>query len=161
MVDTKKSLRREVNYHSLDDIVDDAQRLVAAEASTTGNWSVGRILEHLARTMDISLDGTDLKAPWLIRFFLGNFIMKKRVLHNKMSPGYRLPPKVDAALVSEEVDAQAALEHLQQAVERLKQETHREPSPFLGPMTVEEWDLLHCRHSELHMSFIQDVAANA
>ncbi len=155
MVDTKKCPRREVDYHSLDDIVAEAERLVAANATTTGNWSVGRILEHLARTIDLSIDGTDLKAPWLLRLFLSK-IMKKRVLHNKMSPGYQLPPKVAAVILSDEIDAQTALEHLQKSAERLKEETHREPSPFLGPMTVEEWNLLHCRHSELHMSFIAE-----
>ena len=28
------------------------------------------------------------------------------------------------------------------------------PSPVFGPMTHEEWEQLHCRHAELHFSFI-------
>jgi len=155
MVNTKTCPRREIDYHSLDDIVADAERLVSAEASTTGNWSVGRILEHLARTMDISIDGIDYKAPWLIRFVMSNFL-KKRFLTNKMSPGYKLAPKAAAEIIADEADAQTALEHLQKSVGRLKQEVHREPSPFLGPMDIDQWNQLHCRHSELHMSFIAE-----
>ena len=89
MIDTKTCSRREVDYHSLDDIVADAERLVAAGASTSGNWSVGRILEHIARVMDMSIDGSEIKVPWLVRFIMSK-IMKKRFLRNKMMPGYKI-----------------------------------------------------------------------
>ncbi len=155
MVNTKTCPRRTVDYHTLDDIITDAERLVAAGAATTGNWSVGRILEHLARVMDMSIDGTEIKIPRLMRWFLSTF-MKKRFLNNKMSPGFKLAPKVAAEIVVDQAEAQAALEHLQKSVARLQQETHREPSPFFGPLSIEEWSQLHCRHSELHMSFISE-----
>jgi len=63
---------------------------------------------------------------------------------------------VAAEIVVDEAETQAALEHLKKSVARLQQETHREPSPFLGPLNLEEWNKLHCRHSELHMSFIAE-----
>ena len=155
MVDTKKVPRRTVQYHSLDEIVADAERLVTAGAATTGNWSVGQILVHIANVMDMSIDGTDVKAPWWLRFLLGT-LMKKRMLAGKMPAGFKLPAKAEAQLVSPEVDAQTGLERLKAAVARLKQETHREPSPIFGPMDVAQWNQLHCRHSELHMSFISE-----
>ena len=155
MINTKTCPRREVDYRTLDDIVADAERLVAAGASTTGNWSVGRILEHIARVMDMSVDGSEIKVPWPVRFILGK-CFKQRFLNNKMKPGYKLAPKVAAEIVPDEIDTQAGLEHLQKAVGRLKQETHREPSPFLGPMDIDQWNQLHCRHSELHMSFVAE-----
>jgi hypothetical protein len=37
----------------------------------------------------------------------------------------------------------------------LKTEPQRHPSPFFGTLTNEEWDALHCRHAELHLSFIR------
>ncbi len=155
MINTKTCPRRDVDYHALDEIVADAERLVAAGASTTGNWSVGQILEHIARVMDGSIDGMETKAPWWIRFFMSKF-MKKRILNNKMSPGFKLPAPAAVEIVPDEADVQSALEHLQRAVGRLKQETHREPSPFMGPMDIDQWNQLHCRHSELHMSFIAE-----
>jgi hypothetical protein len=36
----------------------------------------------------------------------------------------------------------------------MKAEPQRFPSPFLGELTREQWDQLHCRHCELHLSFI-------
>jgi len=38
-------------------------------------------------------------------------------------------------------------------VARLQATTKRYPSPAFGPLTLEEWDQLHLRHAELHLSF--------
>ncbi|MFO0951858.1 MAG: hypothetical protein U0835_12045 [Isosphaeraceae bacterium] len=43
---------------------------------------------------------------------------------------------------------------IRRGIHRLKTETHRKPSPLLGPLTVGEWNQLNCRHCELHLSFI-------
>jgi hypothetical protein len=37
----------------------------------------------------------------------------------------------------------------------LKTEPRRKPSPLFGELTIDEWNQLHCRHAELHLSFIQ------
>jgi len=55
--------RRAVAYESLDDVLVDAERLVAApKVKMLGNWSLGQMLAHLAGGMHMSIDGTEHRA---------------------------------------------------------------------------------------------------
>jgi hypothetical protein len=53
-----------------------------------------------------------------------------------------------------EVSTEAALQHLQTAIDRLIKETPTHPHPFLGKMSPEEVRQLMLRHAELHFSFV-------
>ncbi|MCH9655842.1 MAG: DUF1569 domain-containing protein [Planctomycetes bacterium] len=64
---TKTTNRRTLSYASLQEVVEDARRLTEADAPTTGGWTKGQIFEHLARTMDSSLDGFAFTFPWPVR----------------------------------------------------------------------------------------------
>ena len=46
------------------------------------------------------------------------------------------------------------LAHIRNAIHRLQTDPKRVPSAFLGTLTKEEWTQLHCRHAELHFSFL-------
>jgi hypothetical protein len=46
------------------------------------------------------------------------------------------------------------LQLIRAAIGRMKTESTRFPSPFLGELTRDQWDQLHCRHCELHLSFL-------
>ena len=153
MVDTTKCSRRTVSYPSLDAVVADAERLVEAEAGTTGNWSVGQILEHLATVMDKSIDGFDFRPALPVRL-VGRWFLKNRFLRKGMPAGFQLKGLAAQQLIPPEVDPQQALDHLRSAAERLKTSTKRAPHPFFGKMTQEESNRINCRHAELHMSFI-------
>ncbi len=156
MVDTKKSLRREIQYANLDELVADAQRLVSLNATTTGNWSAGQIFEHLARVMEKSIDGFETPPlPWIVRLGLRIFL-KRKILNQPMSPGFKLPKRAESEIVAAPIDEQEALAHLKRAVSRLKSETERKPSPLLGQLTIDEWNQLHRRHAEMHMSFLTE-----
>jgi hypothetical protein len=155
MINTKHAPRREVRYDSLDDIVADAERLVAANAPTTGNWTKGQILKHLATVMNKSIDGFEHMANPLLIWFL-RLTFKKRALSQTMPAGYRLKGKSADELLPSPIDDQDALQQIRQAVARLHNESQRRPNAFLGPLSSEEWDQLHCRHSEMHMSFIAE-----
>lgn len=145
--------RRELHFESLDDVLAEAERLCSIKpVKSLGNWRLGRALEHLARTIDMSLDGAQFKPPWLVRL-LGPWF-KKRLLTRPMRPGFQLPTNAAKCLIpDDECEMHEALRHLHTAVTRSGATTHRHPSPFLGPMTAEEWDQLHLRHAELHLSF--------
>ncbi len=117
-----------------------------------GNWQLGRAFEHLARSIEMALDGARFRASWYIRL-LGP-LFKKRMLTRPMPAGFRLPAYAGAVLIPEdECEMQEALRHLRSAVTRSLATTHRHPSPVLGQLTPDEWDQLHCRHAELHFSF--------
>ena len=144
--------RREVVYESLDDLLMDAENLVAGKnVKMLGNWSLGQMLAHLAAALHMSIDGTDHRPPWFIRL-LGPFL-KRRVLR-KMSAGFQLPKPVAEKLIpATPVAPEEGLRLLQEAVKRFRSDTSRQPHNVFGKLTGAEWHQLHLRHSELHMSF--------
>jgi hypothetical protein len=75
-----------------------------------------------------------------------------------MPAGFKLPPTAQKQLQGPgDTDVHEALDSLQVAVRRLQQDPHRAPHPVFGQMTLDEWNQLHLRHAELHLSFV-DVA---
>jgi hypothetical protein len=154
IMSTGTASRRRVHYNSFDEVLADAERAVQGKAETTGNWSLGRILEHLAIANEKSIDGFGFQAPLPVRMIAGTFL-KKRLLRNGLKPGFQLSKRGAQVLVPEEINADTALDHLRRSVKRLKSETKRSPHPFLGSMEIEESNCLNLRHAELHMSFVK------
>lgn len=152
-VDTSKVQgRRELHFEKLDDILADVDKLNQSKIRTLGNWSGGQILKHLSIPMIMCLDGAPYTAPWYVRF-IGWFI-KGRFVRNPMPVAFELPEDAAKHLIPGETTWEDGLKALQSAIQRMKTEQQRHPSPFLGYLTNEQWDQLHCRHAELHLSFI-------
>jgi hypothetical protein len=144
--------RRELNLRSLDEVVADAEKLVASpNTKTLGNWPLSQLLTHLATMINGSIDGYSAKAPWFIRL-IGPFF-KGRVLKNKMLPGFKLPKDVEIGFFPRVSSPQEALERLRTAVGRLESERMTTRHPILGKLTHDQWTRLHLRHAELHLSF--------
>jgi hypothetical protein len=148
--------RRTLRFESLDEIVTDVERLAACkELRSLGNWSPGQVLQHLATTMNGSIDGFPNFVPAPMKLLLRVF-MKRRFLTKPMPPGFQLPKKA-GTLHPRATKWDAALANFREAMRRLKSETRRSPHPAFGPMTADEWEKIHCRHSELHLSFLVPV----
>jgi hypothetical protein len=143
--------RRNLHYANYQELLDDVHALAARTTRQLGNWSLGQILQHLARAMNMAIDGPPYKPAWVLRV-LGPFF-KKRVISRPMSPGFRLP-KNAKALIPEQSDVAAGVAAVEKAVTRLQQNPDRKPHFVFGPMTPQEWDLLQLRHAEMHLSFI-------
>jgi Protein of unknown function (DUF1569) len=156
-IDTGKVTgRRQLHFTSLDDIVTDVEQLAkATEIRCLGNWSGGQILKHLTAVMNGSIDGMPRVIPRFLRVIL-RLVMKQRFLNKPMPPGFQLP-KSGAALLPPPTSWEDGLEGFRQAARRLQTETTRQPHPVLGPLTADEWTKVHCRHSELHLSFLVPV----
>jgi len=158
-VNTRKvSGRRAVRYDSYQDLLDDAERLAVSDAQALGNWSLGQALGHLARVMEMSIDGSELKAPWPVRF-VARVFYRQRFLSGPIPSGFRVPRSAREALVPERQDSQTGLAELRRAVGRLHDEIDRAPHPVLGELSLDEWDSLHLRHAEMHMSFLVPESA--
>lgn len=124
------------------------------EVQSTGNWTAAQNVEHVARFIDISVDGTDLKASLILRL-LGPMV-KKSVLAKPMKPGFKLPSKLAARFVPPaDVTWEDAVNHLRTIIGRAQKERMSGRSPVFGQLTHEEWVQLHCRHAELHFSFLK------
>ncbi len=48
-----------------------------------------------------------------------------------------------------------AVEHLRTIISRAKDEGMTGRSPVFGQLTHDEWVQMHCRHAELHFSFLR------
>lgn len=146
--------RREVAFESLDDVLMDAERLVAArEVTMLGNWTLGQMLGHLAAGLQMSMDGVAYRPPWLVRL-LGSLIYKRRMLR-RWPAGIQLPGLMEEKLVPlDSLSPQEGLRLLQEATRRFRADTSRKPHPVLGKLSGAQWHQLHLRHAELHLSFV-------
>ncbi len=158
-VDTGKlSNRREVHYTSLQDVLNDADRLTRGKFKTLGNWSAGQIFMHLAKSFSDSIDGSAMRLPWFYKLI--GPLLKNKLIRGPMAPGVKLPESAARATVPGPTSTEEGLAALRSAIGRLETESKRARSPFLGAMTRDEWNRLHLNHSALHMSFLvpQDEA---
>jgi hypothetical protein len=146
------SARRTVRYATLSEVIHDAEQLVGNH-HTVGQWSFGQICQHLAKTMNASIDGFGFTAPWWVRWVLAPMI-KNSFLTKPMKPGFKLPQRGAALLPDDTVTAEDGLRQLKAAVERLNHELPNAPHPAFGLLATEEAMQMHLRHCELHMSFI-------
>lgn len=116
-----------------------------------GNWPLDRLLSHLTIAVNSSIDGITEQAPWVIRL-IGPWI-KARVFRRGMSPGFRLPKRIEAVAFPADASIDEALANWKAAVARTKTERMTARHPVFGSLTHEEWMQFHLRHAELHLSF--------
>ncbi len=153
-VNTKKVTdRRELRFESLDDVVQEAENLASLEIEQLGNWSLGQILVHLAAAMNCSIDGFPFKAPLPIRL-IAPLLFKKKFIYKAVPAGFQVPKGADDFSPGNTSNDEG-LEAIKQAVARLGSETKRSPNPGLGELTTDEWNNFHCRHAEMHLSFLK------
>lgn len=145
--------RRDVSFQTMDDIVADAEKLVASSTRRTiGNWPLDKLIMHLAQTVHGSIDGFQSKAPLMIRLIMPFF--KSRIISAKeLKPGMNLPKATIPAAYPDAGSLQEALDDLRRDVARTTTERMTANHPAFGNMTHEEWSMLHLRHSEMHLSF--------
>ena len=148
--------RRKLRFESLDDILREAEQMAARPHRTTGKWTYGQILRHLAKGCDACFDGfgDPTFVPWWARWFIAP-LMKKRFLSETMRAGIKVPPNVTTLMPEVEVSVDEALMHLRKALDRFTSEEPSQPHPFLGRLrNKDEYVALVLRHSELHLSFV-------
>lgn len=146
--------RRTVHYDSMDDLLEDAERLAKVKTRTLGNWSVGQIYKHLAASLGASIDGFPFNLPtpvqWLMRL-----TVKQRFLTKPLKPGFQMPTKVAKTMMpADGTSTEEGLAALRAAVERIKNTPTRATNAMFGTLTRAESDQFHLRHAEMHMSFI-------
>jgi len=151
--------RRQVRYESLAEFMAEVELLAAGPVHTVGNWTYPQILQHLAATIGCSLDGFPFRAPWFVRHLIAPFL-KNRFITQTMRAGFNLPKSAHALLPSPEISLPESLVNLRRQVSRLgADERDRAPHPFLGRLAAQEWNSVHLRHAELHMSFVVPISA--
>lgn len=154
-VDTRKVKgRRIIRFETIDDAIRDAEMVASSKCRQVGNWTVGQVLDHLARTLRIAFDGPQLQAPWFARTFVAPF-MKRAFCETSMPSGFQFTKRMLPLCPDDTVETDVALNDFRKQFERLKLETPSSPHAFFGTLTREEWVGTQLRHCELHLSFLQ------
>jgi hypothetical protein len=141
--------RRDLSFSTLDEILPEVDRLLTGHV-TTGNWTLGQILHHLATAFRLTLLGrvdsppsNDQSDTRRRRFFRA-----RRFSEGAEVPHPALVPPVDA-------DAREQSEVLHRAIARFESASEPFPAhPVLGLLTREEWNQFHCIHCAHHLSFV-------
>jgi hypothetical protein len=152
---TAQIARRRLRFESLEDLLREAEQMAARPHRTTGKWTYGQILQHLAKGGDACFDGFGgFRAPWWARWFIAP-VMKKRFLTQTMRAGINVPLSETTLMPAASISIEEALAHLRKAVARFESDVPNKPHPFLGRLRDrDEYVALMLRHSELHMGFV-------
>ena len=151
-VATKAVVRRTLEFHSYDEILECAHKLSQMPTKQLGNWTLGQICRHVALGMDEAIDGPTFRAAWPLRLI--GPLVKNRFLSRPMPSGFKIPKK-GAALLPTPTDTEVGLQLLERSIQRLKQTSIRQPHGLFGKMTSDDWDALQFRHAAMHLSFIE------
>jgi hypothetical protein len=148
--------RRPLHFQSLDDLLNDAQALKASGATANGGWSTGQILSHVAAVIEASVEGFTFTVPLPLRI-LGRLI-RGRSLKKGFPSGIKIPNEASAAFVPpSDVTFEQAVDQLTSVIQKAKQRRMTQVSPIFGKLNHDQWVQLHCRHAELHFSFLAPI----
>jgi hypothetical protein len=142
--------RRALTFASLDEVMPYVDRLLEGY-TTVGNWSLAQICEHLARSINCTIDGFPVRAPWIVRKTLGRLLLWRILRTGRFAEGMKAPAEYQPAGGGDE---RAAAEGLRAALRRFA--THAGPlveHPMGGWVSREVWVRFHCIHCAHHLSF--------
>ncbi len=160
IVDTRSTSNfRTLRFNSIDDCVEEVQRILTAARQgnlhTTGNWTAGQIMAHIAAWIEYGYEGYPLGSPpffvrWILRLGL------KKTLQKGMSRGVRIPGLAEGTIGIDNMEVSKAVERLLTALEKLRSpEGAVFDSPGFGAMSHEDRIRLNLRHAELHLGYFE------
>ncbi len=160
-VDTKAVEFRLLKLGTLDDLLAEVDRLVAAETTgalrRTGNWTLGQTFGHLAGWMTYPYDGypPDVRPPWFVRLILRG--QKKKLFTSGVPRGVRIPRIEGGTKSTEVLSTDEGARRVRAAAIRMKATAPTLPNPIFGRLTHAEWIGMNLRHAELHLGYMQPV----
>jgi hypothetical protein len=162
IVDTGRvGKRREVRLQTIDDLADEADRIVVSAAAgkvrSLGNWSPAQILWHIGRLIELSFDGFPFRyrrgPRWLLPAF--RLLGWRWLIALAFRPGFRNPPEATVLEPDPSLSLDLAAAYLRQQIGRIRGgERMTQECSVDGPYSHEQWVYIHLRHAELHLSFL-------
>jgi hypothetical protein len=156
MSPASSSDRRTLRFESPAEVLADVDRIAAAERAgtlgRTGNWTAGQAIGHLAAWINFGFDGYPVTAPPELAERAR--ARKPSALRDGLMVGFRIPGVEGGTAGTEVLELDEAVDRYRRAFARLQAGTPGFPHPFFGPLTNEEWMMLHLRHAELHLGFL-------
>ncbi len=152
--------RRDLVFSTLAEVEADMDRILDAERQgrlrQLGNWTPGQVFWHVGEIVRGSLDGIPFQAAWFIRIF--GSVLRKSLLNSPkpFKAGIALRGPSASIIPSPDITSEQGAAYLRAQIDRVKQgERMTQRSPFLGPMSHEDWLVLHQKHASLHFSFLK------
>lgn len=152
--------RQSLEFGDLSEAVAHGRSLQDTGYQQLGNWSLGQVCNHLAGTMEFSIDGfpstlpTPVAAVMRTAFFYVPFM--PRIISRLRAP--TLPALAQA----DPVEDAAGLQRLADAVARVSAANIEfQRNPILGRLTPEQWHRFHVWHAQHHLSFLKPVTDEA
>ena len=147
--------RRKLVFTSLGEVMPEVERLLAGH-TTVGRWSLAQILNHLALTMRLPLDGVPAKFRWPVRRLFGPVVRRLSFWLGWIPAGVQVP---EIYLPPLGLDAGHEAEALRLSIGRFgASAAPLDEHPLLGRMTLVEWERFHCLHCAHHLSFVVPAA---
>lgn len=156
-VDTARAEHRALRFNTIDDVLAEVDRLVAADQGgrlrRTGNWTAGQTFGHLASWINYGWEGYPSTVPWFIPLLLR--MKLRKMLKEGMPRGVRIPGAEAGTYGVAPLSTTEGAERLRAALRRLQGgEPPKFHSPAFGPMSHEDRIRLNLRHAELHLGYL-------
>ncbi len=147
-------IRRQIKFDTLDDLLEDAHKMAGPHTKANGGWTTAQVISHVAIFLHCSVHGFDFDLPLPMRLF--GRLMRNRMLKKGFPAGIKIPGKAHPQFAPRvNVTLDQAMAQLTTAIQDAKQQGMNIVSPLFGRLSQKQWTQLHCRHAELHFSFIQ------
>jgi hypothetical protein len=144
--------RRKLDFQKWSEVLADVENLGRAGYDRAGNWDLSQIVEHVGEGLRTARQGTDHRAPWIIRKIFGPIVLRRIFRDRRMKAGIKVPawwlpgPAHDESAAINQFRAEVA------AFEGITSKTF--PHPFFGPLTKQQWNELGLIHAAHHLSFL-------
>ena len=108
-VDTKQVTRRQLEFSSWDDVLQEVDSLEQGPIEAMGNWTPTQIFRHLAKALHGAIDGIPGKRPWF-SYLIGKMILRS-ILKKGMPAGFKLTGPAAQFLICED-QGEVAYKHV-------------------------------------------------
>jgi hypothetical protein len=152
---------RKLRFNSIAEVNSELDRIAELDRTgrlrTSGNWTAGQIMAHLAAWIEYGYDGYPLKAPpWFIRWILQ--LRLPKMLESGMPRGVKIPGIPGGTTGADDIPTDQGIARLKKAFQRLETgEQAAHDSPAFGKMSHADRIRLNLRHAELHLGYLNEA----
>lgn len=79
--------KRALDLRTYADVIVEIERIEAGAYDQSGNWNLSQVCEHCGILMRGTLEGFEVRVPWLVRVTLGKWFKRQWIARRKMARG--------------------------------------------------------------------------
>ncbi|QQE10251.1 DUF1569 domain-containing protein [Planctomycetota bacterium] len=147
--------KRGLRFEAVEDMITEAEALLADGYDMVGEWTLGQNCEHLRMTLEKSVSGFGFELGFPMNLVVKMVVSKGKIFREGFKPGFKLKGRFKVMIPSDGLDDGEEVAKLREAVEQFKGSATTKPSPVLGAMSFDDWNLFHMRHAEHHLGMLR------